>query len=74
MEEIAAGSLAVMVRLALADPDAEFWPYRIDVGGHIVDGDAIVALDQQLRRPTGTPRRDNLLPARRRVGDADIKS
>jgi hypothetical protein len=51
MEEIAAGPLAVMVRLALTDPDADFWPYRIDVGGSIFDGEAIVALDRQLRGP-----------------------
>lgn len=51
MEEIAVGPLGTMVRLVLTDPDAEFWPYRIDVGGSIFDGEAIVALARQLRSP-----------------------
>lgn len=49
MEEIAAGPLAAMVRLVLTDPDAEFWPYRIETGKQVFDGEAIVALDQRLR-------------------------
>jgi hypothetical protein len=48
-EEIAAGPLAAMVRLVLTDPDAEFWPYRVEIEGHAIDGDAIVALDRQFR-------------------------
>jgi hypothetical protein len=49
MEEIGAGPLESMVRLVMTDPDGEFWPYRIAVAGVRFDGNAIVALDRQLR-------------------------
>lgn len=49
MEEIGSGPLEVMVRLVMTDPDAEFWPYRIEAGGNVLDGKAIVALDRELR-------------------------
>jgi hypothetical protein len=49
MEEIGSGPLEVMVRLVMSDPDSDFWPYQIAVAGVKFDGNAIVALDRQLR-------------------------
>lgn len=54
MEEIAAGPLARMVRMVLTDPDGEFWPYRIIAAGQGFEGNAIVALDQELRNRSAT--------------------
>ena len=49
MEEIARGSLAAMIRLVMTDPDEDYWPYRIAADVAVIDGNAIIVLDRQLR-------------------------
>lgn len=46
MEEIAAGTLIAMARVALSDPDEDYWPYRIVTGDRSFDGDTIRKLKQ----------------------------
>ena len=41
MEEIAAGRLSAMIRMALSDPDEDYWPYRIVTEGQTIDGEHI---------------------------------
>ncbi len=46
MEEIARGTLARMVRIALSDPDKLLWPYSILVDNRTFAGDAILQLEK----------------------------
>lgn len=48
MEEIGSGPLAKMVRLALADPDGDIWPYRIVTDQSVFEGRAIASLQRAL--------------------------
>ena len=46
MEEIASGRFADMLRMALSDPDEDYWPYCITTGNFTVEGEGIRKLKQ----------------------------